>query len=85
MPTLIRVKVHPRSRENRVEPLRGGGFELWVRAEAEAGRANEAVLELLARELRLERKRLRVFKGATSPSKLIQVLGESRPRLSPRS
>lgn len=76
MAALIRVKVHPEARENRVEARPDGGFEIWVRAPAEGGRANAAVLDLLASELKIERKRLRLFKGATSPSKLVQVLGD---------
>ncbi len=76
MAALLRVKAHPNAKEDRVAPLANGGYEVWVRAKAEGGRANEAVLALLARELRIERKRLRLFKGATSPSKLVQVLGD---------
>jgi uncharacterized protein YggU (UPF0235/DUF167 family) len=80
MASLIRLKVHPGAKEDRLVGLAGGGYEAWVRADAEAGRANEAVLDLLAGSLGIERKRLRLFKGARSRSKLVQVLGDPPAR-----
>jgi len=72
---LLRVKVHPDSRENRLEEKSPTSYEAWVKAEAEQGKANAAVLALLAARLGLETKRLRIIKGATSPSKIVQILG----------
>ena len=48
---LVRVKAHPGAREDRLErlPSPAGGpaaYEAWVRAPAERGRANEAILVL---------------------------------------
>jgi len=48
----------------------------WVRAEAERGLANAAVLGLLAQRLGVEAKRLRIVKGATAPSKIVAILGD---------
>jgi uncharacterized protein YggU (UPF0235/DUF167 family) len=75
MPTLYRVKAHPGAKEDRLERRPDGSFEVWVRAPAEAGRANAAVLALLAGAVGLPAKALRVVKGAASPSKLVAVLG----------
>jgi uncharacterized protein YggU (UPF0235/DUF167 family) len=50
-------------------------FEIWVRAEAEQGRANTAILALLAGKLGTDAKRLRIVKGATSPGKIVAVMG----------
>ncbi|MBI5624142.1 MAG: DUF167 domain-containing protein [Elusimicrobia bacterium] len=75
MPTLLRLKVHPDSRENRVQRVSATHFELWVKAKPEAGRANAAALALLASALGVEAKRLRVARGATSPNKIVEVLG----------
>jgi uncharacterized protein YggU (UPF0235/DUF167 family) len=70
-----KVKVHPDARENRVVAKKLDAFEIWVKASAERGQANSAVLALLALQLGIEAKRLRIVKGATSPSKIITVLG----------
>ena len=75
MEKLLRVKVHPDSRENRIAEKGPTAYEAWVKAEAEQGKANAAVLALLAGRLGVEAKRLRIIKGATSPSKIVQVLG----------
>ena len=74
---LIRLKVHPDERRDRVEKRAEGSYELWVRAPAERGLANEAALSLLARELGCEAKSLRLVKGSRSPSKIVQRLGPS--------
>ncbi|MDE2141888.1 MAG: DUF167 domain-containing protein [Elusimicrobia bacterium] len=74
-PSLYKVKVHPDARENRLFRKGPDAFEAWVRAPAERGLANAAVLSLLAVELELPAKRLRVIKGAQSPSKIVSVLG----------
>lgn len=47
-------------------------FEIWVKAPAERGEANRAVAALVARELGLEAKKLRLIKGATSPAKIFE-------------
>ncbi|MBI3554021.1 MAG: DUF167 domain-containing protein [Elusimicrobia bacterium] len=77
MAALFKVKAHPASREDRIDRRGPDSYEVWVRAKAENGKANSAVLLLLARELCVEAKRLRIVKGASSPSKIVTVLGGS--------
>lgn len=74
-PRLYRLKVHPHSKRDLIEPRGPEAYEVWVKAKPEEGRANAAVLALLARQLGLEAKRLRIIKGATAPSKIVAVLG----------
>ncbi|MBI4348461.1 MAG: DUF167 domain-containing protein [Elusimicrobia bacterium] len=71
--TFIKVKVHPDSSRDRVERKAPDAYELWVKAPPEQGRANAAVLALLAREPPLAGRRLRIVKGLTSPSKIVSV------------
>ncbi|MFI5346461.1 MAG: DUF167 family protein [Elusimicrobiota bacterium] len=75
MPDLYKLKVHAGARENRLARKGADAFEVWVKAPAERGLANAAALSLLAAELGLPAKRLRVVKGAHSPAKIISVLG----------
>lgn len=67
----MRVKAHPGASQDRVERRGPDAYEVWVRAPAQEGRANAAVLALLAKELGTPR--LRLVKGATSPSKIVSV------------
>lgn len=71
---LVRVKVHPDSSRDRLERKGPDAYELWVKAPPEKGRANAAVLALLAREPDFASRRLRIVKGLTSSSKIVSVL-----------
>jgi uncharacterized protein YggU (UPF0235/DUF167 family) len=73
--TVYRVKAHPGARKDELLEKAPGVYEAWVRAPAEQGRANAAVLALLAARLGIPAKRLRIIKGATTPSKIVQLLG----------
>ncbi len=75
MEKLLRIKVHPGSRENRLEERSPMAWEAWVRAEAEQGRANAAVLKLLAQNLGIAVQRLHIVKGARTSSKIVAILG----------
>jgi len=70
---LFRLRVHPGSKKNRIEKKTPDMFEVWVKAPAEANRANMAVLELMGAELGVPAKRIRLVKGGRSPSKIIEV------------
>jgi uncharacterized protein YggU (UPF0235/DUF167 family) len=74
--SLMRLKVHPGSKRDRLERRSEGAYELWVRAPAERGLANAAALALLAREIGCEAKALRLVKGSTSPSKIVERRGK---------
>lgn len=66
----VKVKVHAGAKKNRLEQKAADSFEVWVKAPAQQGRANEAVKALLAEELKIDGKQLSLIKGATSPSKI---------------
>lgn len=70
---LLKVKCRPGAREDKVIRRSPDSFEVWVRAPAERGLANAAVLALLARALGLPAARLRLVKGGRSPSKIVSV------------
>lgn len=72
---LLRLKVHASAREDRLERRAEAAYEAWVRAPAERGLANAAALALLSRELGCPAKALRLVKGSTSPSKIVERLG----------
>jgi uncharacterized protein len=77
---LITVRVHPRASRARSEwrPARapgveGGELELWITAPPIEGRANKAVLEAVARELRVPASAVTLRSGARSRVKLVEV------------
>ncbi len=70
MESYIKVKVHAGEKKNKLVQKAPDTFELWVKAPAEQGRANEAVRTLLAEHLNLPENKLSLIKGATSPAKI---------------
>lgn len=70
MESYIKVKVHAGEKKNKFVQKAPDTFELWVKAPAEQGRANEAVRTLLAQHFNLPENKLSLIKGATSPAKI---------------
>lgn len=70
MESYIKVKVHAGEKKNRLEQKSPDSYEIWVKAPAEQGRANEAVRAVLAEHLGLPENKLSLIKGATSPAKI---------------
>lgn len=69
----IKVKVHAGEKKNELKQKSQDAFEVWVKAPAERGLANEAVRAILAEHLGIEAKNLHLIKGATSPAKIYEV------------
>ncbi len=70
MESYIKVKVHAGEKKNRLEQKSPDSYEIWVKAPAEQGRANEAVRAVLAEHLGLPENKLSLIKGAASPAKI---------------
>lgn len=68
----LAVKVTPGAREESVT-LTGDAVLVKVRAPADKGAANEAVIAVVARALGLAPSRLTMLRGATSRQKLLAV------------
>ena len=70
----IEVRVQPGARRNEVT-RHGGELRVRVTAPAERGKANEAVIGLLAEQLSVPKSALRVARGASSRRKTIEIDG----------
>jgi len=68
----IKVRVIPKAKQNRVEKT-ADGFRVRVTAAPTDGKANEAVIKLLAEHLGVAKSKLRVVRGVTSRDKLIEL------------
>ena len=66
------LRVTPGARVETVE-LGEGLVQIKVRAKPEGGKANDAVLELLARALGVATSRLQLLRGATGRDKQVQI------------
>jgi uncharacterized protein (TIGR00251 family) len=71
----IQVKVKPNSRTQEVSKEKDG-FVVKVKEPAREGKANLAVIELLAEHFGVPKSRIRVRSGFSSKSKVIEVTEE---------
>ncbi|GAG23050.1 unnamed protein product, partial [marine sediment metagenome] len=71
----LRLKVTPSASRDAVVGWQEDVLRVHVRAPAQRGKANDAVLRLLADALGVERSRLRIVRGETSRQKVLSVDG----------
>jgi hypothetical protein len=82
---MLAVRVQPGARqEGLVGWADDGTLRLKVAAPPEGGRANQAVVELLAELLKVKPRQLVVVRGMTSRSKWIRVDGLDEPTVKDR-
>ena len=73
--TRLGVGVAPGARRARIVGRHGGGWKVAVVAAPERGRANLAVVDLLARTLGLKRGAVSVVSGHTGREKIVELSG----------
>ena len=83
--TFLSVRVTPAAGRDAVLGWQGDALRLSVAAPAQRGKANEAVIRLLAGALGVPRQQLRIVRGQTARRKVIAIEGlneaEARARL----
>jgi hypothetical protein len=82
----LQLKVIPKSSRDRVVGWIGDRLKIQVTAAPERGKANDAVIGVLAETLGLSRSRVRIVSGETSPLKTVEIQGDETllDRLPPR-
>ena len=69
----VEIRVIPRARRRGVELQPGGGLVVRVTEPPEDGRANDAVIEALAKHFGVKRSAVRILRGASSRRKVIAI------------
>jgi hypothetical protein len=75
--TRIRVKVLPRSSRNQVIGKEGDVFKVKLTSPPVEGKANKALIELLAKRLRIAKGRIEIISGKSSRLKTVRISGLS--------
>jgi uncharacterized protein len=78
--TRLRVRVSAGAARTEIAGPHGGGWKIRVAAPPEGGRANEAVLRLLADRLGLPRRAVTIVSGHTAREKIVELDGISQER-----
>lgn len=80
----VAVQVHPGASRDRVELRPDGGLEIWLRARAVEGRANAALVALLADRLGVRRSGVSIVRGERARHKLVALDLDSPDELARR-
>jgi uncharacterized protein (TIGR00251 family) len=78
---VLPVRAQPGARQNAVRGERAGALCVAVTQVAEKGKANAAVIEVLAAALGLRKSQLELLSGETNPQKKFLVRGVDRTTL----
>lgn len=81
---IVPVRAQPGARRNAVVGAVGGALKVAVTASPEQGKANAALVEILAKALGVRRSQIELVAGATSRSKRLLVRSISQDDLSQR-
>ena len=69
----VRIRVKTAAKEDGVALLRDGRLAVAVTEQAKAGRANERVIQLVAKHFKVPTKSIRIVRGHTTPNKVLAV------------
>lgn len=75
------VRAQPRARRNALAGVKGDALKICVTAPPEDGRANDAIIELLAETIGVKRRQIEIISGATNRDKIVRVTGTTRTAL----
>lgn len=68
------LHVKPNARHEKVEPQPDGSLKVHVNAPPQEGRANDRVIELLAKHFKVPKSRISVVHGASGRNKVIEII-----------
>ena len=71
----INVRVQTKAKRNHIEVVEGGRLKVYVIAAPESGKANDAVVALLSKALKVPKSRMSIVRGQKSRDKLIRIDG----------
>ena len=75
--TPIKVRVHPKASRNQVEGFNDDVLVVKVAAVPEKGKANQALIELLAETLGIAKRKVKILRGQSSRDKQVTIDGYS--------
>lgn len=81
---LIQVKVIPNASRNEILQQGDDVFKIKVQVPPENGKANKAVIQLLAQHFQIPKKNFKIVAGEKSHLKVIEVIGLPNTFSSPK-
>ena len=72
---VVSVRVQPRASKNEILDVRDGRLRLRTTAPPTDGRANQAVIKLIAAHLQISPSRITLLRGKTQRNKQLRIAG----------
>jgi uncharacterized protein (TIGR00251 family) len=82
--TILPVKAHAGARRNAIRGQQAGALQVSVTQAPEKGKANKAIIALLAQALEVRKSQIELLAGETSPHKRFLVRAIAAPELAER-
>ncbi len=73
--TILKVYLQPRSSKNEIVGPYGDGIKITVTAPPVDGKANEALIQLLSKKLKIPPTRIEILKGHHFREKILRISG----------
>ena len=71
----LNIKVKPKAKQNAILGIRADALLIAVTSPPDKGKANRAVIELIASELNIPRSAVEIISGKTNPQKVLRISG----------
>lgn len=78
----LALKVTPNARRNEITGYKDGVIQIKVAAPPEKGKANKALIDLVAETLGIRKSSITIIKGETSRNKVVLIKGISSENIS---
>lgn len=75
MPTLLEVRVIPRARQSAISIDKGGNLRIHLKSVPENGKANQELIQVIAKNLRIPLSDVTIVAGFSSRSKKVSIEG----------
>ena len=70
---LLWIKVVPGASRSQIAGVLGDRLKIRIAAAPEQGKANQAICELIARQLKIKSSQITIESGHTSPEKIVRI------------
>jgi uncharacterized protein (TIGR00251 family) len=69
----IFVKVRAKSKQEKIEKIDDSHFKVFVKAPAQDGKANQAIIKVLADYFNMPQGQIRIISGQSSKQKILEI------------
>jgi len=67
------IKVTPKAKLNKIIQLDNHTYQIYTTASPDKGKANQSVIKLLSKKLKISKSKLIIIKGEKSKHKIIEI------------